>query len=286
MNRLKRLLAEAGNDLYIIWQIEPRLFLWPVLLLVFVLGVFVVPRAEAGVPQAAEQHRRTLVRAAHAGWGLKAPIATLAGQVHQESAWRVEARSPVGAQGLAQFMPATADWMAELYPRSLGPAQPYNPGWALRAMVAYDLWLYARNQAAASECDRWAFVLSGYNGGQGWVNRDRRLASAKGADQLAWFDSVERHNAGRSTANFRENRHYPRAILLRWEPLYAAAGWGPGVCADRYSRHEDPDSVSARHVDHQFACRLLPELVGCRRAVRLATTPRAPRTAAAAQVQA
>ena len=45
---------------------------------------------------------------------------------------------------------------------------------------------------------------------------------------------------------------------------------------DGYSRHEDPDAVSARHVDQQFACRLLPELVGCRRAVRIAATPRSP----------
>ena len=241
--------------------------------------------AADAVPADAAQYHRTLVRAAHAEWGLDAPVATLAGQVHQESRWRSQARSPAGAQGLAQFMPATADWMAELYPNSLGPAQPYNPGWALRAMVAFDHWLYERNQAV-SECDRWAFVLAGYNGGNGWVNRDRRLASAKGADPLAWFDSVERHNAGRSAANFRENRHYPRAILLRWEPMYMAAGWGPGVCAERYSRHEDPDAVSARHVDQQFACRLLPELVGCRRAVRIAAAPRAPRTATTAQVQA
>ncbi|HEJ2039546.1 TPA: transglycosylase SLT domain-containing protein [Pseudomonas aeruginosa] len=267
-------------------MVEPRLFLWPLILLVFAIGIFIVPKADAAsIPTAAEQHRRTLVRAAHAEWGLGAPVATFAAQVHQESAWRVNARSPVGAEGLAQFMPATADWMAEIYPRSLGPAQPYNPGWALRAMVAFDRWLYERNQAI-SECDRWAFVLAGYNGGNGWVNRDRRLASAKGADPLAWFDSVERHNAGRSAANFRENRHYPRAILLRWEPMYMAAGWGPGVCAERYSRHEDSDAVSARHVDHQFACRLLPELVGCRRAVRIAAAPRAPRAAAAAQVQA
>lgn len=237
------------------------------------------------VPAAAEQHHRTLVRAAHAGWGLDAPIATLAGQVHQESRWQGNARSPAGAQGLAQFMPATADWMAELYPNSLGPAQPYNPGWALRAMVAFDLWLYERNQAI-SDCERWAFVLAGYNGGNGWVKRDRRLASAKGADQLAWFGQVERHNSGRSASNFRENRHYPRAILLRWEPLYAAAGWGRGVCAERYSRHEDSDSVSARHVDQQFACRLLPELAGCRRAVRIATAPRAPGAAATTQIPA
>ncbi|MDH1281034.1 transglycosylase SLT domain-containing protein [Pseudomonas chengduensis] len=282
MNRLKRWLAEAGNDLAIIWMVEPRLFLWPLILLVFAVGFFIVPSADAaGIPPAAEQHRRTLVRAAHAEWGLGAPVATFAAQVHQESAWRVNARSGVGAEGLAQFMPATADWMAEIYPRSLGPAQPYNPGWALRAMVAFDRWLYERNQAA-SECDRWAFVMAGYNGGNGWVNRDRRLASAKGADPLAWFDSVERHNAGRSIANFRENRHYPRAILLRWEPMYVAAGWGPGVCAERYSRHEDPDAVSARHVDQQFACRLLPELAGCRRAVRIATAPRSSGPALAA----
>lgn len=285
MNRLKRWLAEAGNDLAIIWMVEPRLFLLPLILLVFAVGLFIVPKADAAsIPTAAEQHRRTLVRAAQAEWGLGAPIATFAAQVHQESAWRSNARSPVGAEGLAQFMPATADWMAEIYPRSLGPAQPYNPGWALRAMVAFDRWLYEGNQAV-SECDRWAFVLAGYNGGNGWVNRDRRLASAMGADPLAWFDSVERHNAGRSAANFRENRHYPRAILLRWEPMYAAAGWGPGVCADRYSRHEDPNAVSARHVDQQFACRLLPELVGCRRPERIAAAPSSSGPALAARTR-
>lgn len=55
--------------------------------------------------------------------------------------------------------------------------------------------------------------------------------------------------------------------------------------AARY-HNENSNAVSARHVDHQFACRLLPELAGCRRAVRIATAPRTPRAAAAAQVQA
>ena len=285
MSRLKRWLAEAGNDLAIIWMVEPRLFLWPLILLVFAVGFFIVPKADAAsIPTAAEQHRRTLVRAAHAEWGLGAPVATFAAQVHQESAWRVNARSPVGAEGLAQFMPATADWMAEIYPRSLGPAQPYNPGWALRAMVAFDRWLYERNQAV-SECDRWAFVLAGYNGGNGWVNRDRRLASAKGADPLAWFDSVERHNAGRSAANFRENRHYPRAILLRWEPMYMAAGWGPGVCAERY-RRESATALSGDEHRHYITCRVFPELARCQRAVRLAAAPRTTAAAARSQAQA
>lgn len=191
------------------------------------------PATADEIPRAAEQYRRLLVRSAHADWGLDAPIATLAAQVHQESRWNAAARSAVGAQGLAQFMPATAAWMADLYPTTLGTGQPLSPSWALRALVAYDRWLYQRNQAA-SDCDRWGFVLSAYNGGQGWVNRDRALAAAKGADVRAWFDSVERVNAGRSAANFRENRTYPRRILVAWEPLYVSAGWGAGVCAARY----------------------------------------------------
>ncbi|NMZ73410.1 transglycosylase SLT domain-containing protein [Pseudomonas nitroreducens] len=184
------------------------------------------------VPSQAEQYRRVLVRAVHAEWGLSAPVATFAAQVHQESRWRADARSPVGAVGLSQFMPGTAEWISGLYPAALGANQPMNPGWALRALVTYDRYLYDRNQAA-SDCHRWAFVLSAYNGGQGWVNRDRRLASASGADQLAWFDSVERFNAGRSAASFRENRDYPRLILLRYERLYTT--WGDGVCAERYT---------------------------------------------------
>lgn len=195
----------------------------------FLLMVQCQPATAQAIPAAAKQHRALLVRSAHAGWGLDAPVATFAAQVHQESRWRDDALSPAGARGIAQFMPATAAWMAELYPDTLHHPQPYNPGWALRALVSYDRWLYAKNPAR-SPCEKWAMTLAGYNGGQGWVNRDRRLASAQGADGLAWFGHIERFNAGRSAANFRENRDYPRAILGRWEALYVAAGWGRGVC--------------------------------------------------------
>lgn len=60
------------------------------------------------IPARAHQYRRVLTQQAYAQWGLDAPIAALAAQVHQESAWRPEAVSHVGARGLAQFMPATA----------------------------------------------------------------------------------------------------------------------------------------------------------------------------------
>lgn len=197
--------------------------------LLFWGGFFSAPAA-AQVPTAALKHRAELTRNARAVWGLDAPVATFAAQIHQESAWRPDAVSRVGAEGMAQFMPATTQWIASIYPQTLGAAQPYNPSWAMRALVQYDAWLHQRIRAA-SPCERLAFVLSAYNGGLGWVDRDKKLASSKGLDPLVWFGSVERVNAGRSAANFKENRQYPQRILLRHEPLYVAAGWGRGVCA-------------------------------------------------------
>nr|WP_247738535.1 transglycosylase SLT domain-containing protein [Pseudomonas aeruginosa] len=210
------------------------------------------------IPTAAEQYRRTLVRSAHAEWGLSAPIATFAAQVHQESRWRADARSPVGAQGLAQFMPGTAEWIAGLYPTALGTNQPFNPGWALRALVTYDRWLYDRNQAS-SECDRWAFVLSAYNGGQGWVNRDRRLASASGADPLAWFDSVERFNAGARPPTS------ARTATTRASSCFAMSGStcsGATACAERGTPCE---TVLQHHLGSE---RYLPRPGGDSAAVR------------------
>ena len=55
--------------------------------------------AEVTIPRAAQQYRATLVRAAHATWGLDAPVAVFAAQVHTESWWRNDTVSHVGAQG-------------------------------------------------------------------------------------------------------------------------------------------------------------------------------------------
>ncbi|MBI4804447.1 MAG: transglycosylase SLT domain-containing protein [Desulfovibrio sp.] len=183
------------------------------------------------IPAQAARYRADLTRCARVHWGLDAPVATFAAQIHQESRWRADAKSPVGAQGLTQFMPATARWMGNIDPE-LADAQPYNPGWALRALAAYDHWLWERVEAS-TPCDRMAMTLSAYNGGLGWVGKDKALARKRGADPLEWFDSVERFNAGRNPAAYKENRGYPRRILLELEPVYATAGWGRGVCRVR-----------------------------------------------------
>ena len=183
--------------------------------------------AEITIPRAAEAHRATLVRAAHASWGLDAPVSVFAAQVHTESWWRNDTVSHVGAQGLAQFMPATARWLPSVAPETGRPA-PFNPGWSLRALCVYDKWLWDRTNGADA-FERMAFTLSAYNGGLGWVNRDKAKARRQGADASRWFGAVETVNAGRSAAAWQENRQYPRRILKDRQYAYIKAGWGPGI---------------------------------------------------------
>lgn len=190
---------------------------WPLVLLL------AVP-AEAQIPRAAYTHQRTLIGSARLVWGLNAPIAVMAAQVHQESGWRPDAKSAY-AGGLAQFTPATAEWISGRY-ADLGDNAPYDPGWALLALARYDKYLFDRQTTAATACDRWAFTLAAYNGGEGWITRDRRLAAMHGADPLRWWGHVERHSP-RAAWAFKENRDYPRRILRERQPLYTA--WGPGV---------------------------------------------------------
>lgn len=187
----------------------------------FVAAMF-TSTALASIPSEARKHQRNLIREARAVWGLKAPVATFASQIHQESAWRPGAVSRAGAQGLAQFMPRTSEWMSGIYPE-LGPVNPFDPRWAIRAQVRYMRWLWNRTDGA--DClERMAFALSAYNGGLGWVQRRKALSSSPG---LCLFVTCA-INPGISDANQRENEHYPRRILLELEPRYAS--WGPGAC--------------------------------------------------------
>jgi membrane-bound lytic murein transglycosylase MltF len=179
------------------------------------------------IPPQAMQHKALLIREARMVWGLDAPIATFAGQVHQESAWNQDAVSHAGAQGLAQFMPATAKWMPTIAPDT-GEPLPFSPSWALRAMVTYDRWLW-RRAPAASDCDRWHKTLAAYNGGETRLRREEAMAKAAGMDPGRW-GHVALFNAGRSRGNYRENRTYPTRILRKWTELYREAGWGKGGC--------------------------------------------------------
>jgi len=172
------------------------------------------------MPAAAQAHRAALTRAAHLSWGLDAPIAALAAQVHQESSWKPEALSRSGAVGLAQFMPATARWWCELNKLEPLDCQPRNPSWALRAMVGYDKWLFDRTPAAYSRRDRMWVALRAYNGGLGhWQAEARKAAGSSREAVDAACGLAKRH-----PLHCVENLGYPARILGPLQRIYA--GWG------------------------------------------------------------
>lgn len=184
------------------------------------------------VPREAMRYQRDLIRSAHSIAGLNSPVAAFAAQIAQESGWNPKAVSIVGAQGMAQFMPATAQWWCDLNRLSATDCQPANPVWSMRALIGYDKWLYDRVKAD-TEFDRWWAALRAYNGGLGHWQKEA-AAVHPSMDRVA-IDSACGHAL--RTANYRprsikfcpENLGYPRRILIVLQPHYLS--WGIGVSA-------------------------------------------------------
>ena len=177
----------------------------------------------AQVPTVAVKYRSDLVRVAHAEWGLDAPVAAFAAQIHQESGWNPAAVSRVGARGMAQFMPATAKWWCDLHSLSVVDCQPANPIWAMRALVGYDRWLFDRVRGE-SEFDQFWAALRAYNGGLGhWQAEAATVRPLKGRESIdAACGSARRH-----ISHCPENLGYPRRILMVLQTRYT--GWGREV---------------------------------------------------------
>lgn len=192
-----------------------------IMLAACMLAALVMDHATAAVPQAALAYRSTITREAEARFGLPAPTPVIAAQIMQESQFNPHAQSGVGAQGLMQFMPKTAEWAAVA--GQLGQAQPTSPAWAIRAGVWYDRWLYDRVRVSESECDRWNFALSAYNGGLGNVYKRQRMAYRPGSWAL-----TAPINPGITPANQRENEDYSKRILVHWQTIFT--DWGRTVC--------------------------------------------------------
>ena len=173
------------------------------------------------IPREVLKYRNMLIREIRVVWGDGEPADTFFGQAHQESRWRADARSPVGALGLAQFMPSTAQWIQGVYPADLGEicpdagGCPTDPRWSIRALVRYDDRLYRAITGAASRVETWAYTLASYNGGGGWVTRERAISS----DRSRWFGATE-HACLRRAEFCVETKNYVHRIIEKWAPLY------------------------------------------------------------------
>lgn len=206
-------------------------------LLMLILALALPLGAASQTLQACNQYRAQITRSAFETFGPGAPVADLVAQLHQESGCRADARSRVGAQGIGQFMPATAQDMAARH-AACAPANPLSAEWGIRCSHRYMRELLRQFASARTESDQWAFAMSSYNGGAGWARRDQRACMGSDwrtfpcepCDELAWWDNVERTpDARRAKWAVKENRGYPRRIMCAIAPRYEAEGWGRGV---------------------------------------------------------
>lgn len=95
------------------------------------------------------------IAAAAAAYGVEEAIVRAI--IHAESAYRPNALSRVGAQGLMQLMPATA--------RRFGVTNAFDPGQNIRGGVQYLAWLLKRFNGDLT------LASAGYNAGEGAVDR-------------------------------------------------------------------------------------------------------------------
>ena len=105
-------------------------------------------------------------------------------QMWQESSFNPKAESPVGAQGLLQVMPRTAEEVG--YPPPL-----FEPERGIEAGVKYLSWIRDRFEDGITLENRLWFSLAAYNAGIGHLYDAQRLAEALNLNPNIWFDNVE-----------------------------------------------------------------------------------------------
>lgn len=113
---------------------------------------------ESGVEVPAEYEDAITAAAAESGFSAE----VIAAQIHHESSWNPQAESPVGAQGIAQFMPAT--W------ESFGEGDIMDPDDSITAQGRYMGYLRDLMEDQADDEEHLVqLALASYNAGEGAV---------------------------------------------------------------------------------------------------------------------
>ncbi len=104
--------------------------------------------------------------------------------VYQESRFRHNVQSHMGAYGLMQFMPATADYF--------GIKHKTDASTQIKAGARYLRWLEKRFEDSIPDPEqRLKFILASYNAGIGHVIDAQNLARKHGKDPHVWDNNVD-----------------------------------------------------------------------------------------------
>jgi membrane-bound lytic murein transglycosylase MltF len=106
-------------------------------------------------------------------------------QGYQESRLDHNARSPVGAVGIMQVMPATGKEL------KVGDISQLEPN--IHAGVKYMRFMMDQYYAGEpmTDLDKGLFTFASYNAGPGRIRQMRRIAAERGLDPNRWFNHVE-----------------------------------------------------------------------------------------------
>lgn len=109
----------------------------------------------------------------------------LAAQGYQESTLDQSKRSPIGAIGIMQIMPATG---ASLNVGNITETEPNIHGGAKYMGLLVTRYF---PDSRFDEKDRTLFAFASYNAGPGKISKMRKLAQNRGLDPNKWFNNVE-----------------------------------------------------------------------------------------------
>lgn len=126
----------------------------------------------------------------------------LMAQGFQESGLNHTLRSPFGAVGIMQIMPATG--------RSLGVGNIWDLNTNIRGAAKYMRQLIDQyfNSEEIGETDRLLFAIAAYNAGPNRIEQLRKRTEINGLDPNVWYGNVERtvaRYAGMETVNYVAN---------------------------------------------------------------------------------
>lgn len=140
----------------------------------------------------------------------------LKAQCYQESRLKRYAVSPVGAQGLCQFMPATWSDMKKRYPDLTDPFLPIQ---SIRAAAIYmsdlnNFWKSPRPQS-----DRYALALASYNAGAGNLVKAQKYCGMPllYSEIINCLPDITKHHS-KETIGYVEN------IIGKWWPMMLLGG--------------------------------------------------------------